>query len=139
MTPPAVVTNDVLVAVSDIPGLTVIVSKTFAVAPDASVAVTVSVIVRACVDEVEVKVDASLTKAVVGVDVSMVTPELRPEREKVFAPEPEAVVYTVVEAAFPAVTAIDVGPVNVGAALTMTVTKSRATPPAESVTVIVSK
>jgi hypothetical protein len=75
---------------------------------------------------------------VVGVDVSIVTPEFNPESEKVFAPDPDAVVYTVVEAARPAVIVTVAGPVRVGAALTMIVIISRALPPALSVTVTVS-
>jgi len=89
---PDVVVSDRAVAVSITAGLTVIVNVMRAVAPDASVEVTVSVIVRACVDEVEAKLEARRTKAVVGVEVSIVTPALSPESEKALAPEPEAVV-----------------------------------------------
>jgi hypothetical protein len=73
-------------------GLTVIVKVTRAVAPETSVAVTVSVIVRAWVVDAEVNVEARRTNAVVGVDVSIVTPELRPESENVLVPDPDAVV-----------------------------------------------
>jgi hypothetical protein len=50
------------------------------------------VIVRGWVVDVEVNVEARRTNAVVGVDVSIVTPELRPESENVLVPEPDAVV-----------------------------------------------
>jgi hypothetical protein len=89
---PDVVFTDRAVAVSITAGFTVIVNVIRAVAPDASVEVTVSVIVRATVAEVEVRVEARRTNAVVGVEVSTVTPALSPDNEKVFVPEPEAVV-----------------------------------------------
>jgi hypothetical protein len=101
--------------------------------------VTVSEIVLDCVVDTEVSVDANRTKAVAAVAVSIVIPETIGNREKVLLPVPPEVVNTVVDPALPAVTATVVGPVSVGAALTIIVTKRRATPPAESVTVIVSR
>jgi hypothetical protein len=89
---PDVVVRDSAVAVSITAGFTVIVNVIRAVAPDASVEVTVSVMVRATVAEVDVRVEARRTNAVVGVEVSIVTPALSPESEKIFVPEPEAVV-----------------------------------------------
>ena len=89
---PEVVVSERVVAVSITEGFTVMVRVIRAVAPDASVEVTVSVIVRGCVVDVEVRVDARRTNAVVGVEVSIVTPEFRPEIVNVFVPEPDAVV-----------------------------------------------
>ena len=89
---PEVVVSERVVAVSITAGFTVIVRVIRAVAPEASVEVTVSVIVRGCVADVEVRVDARRTNAVVGVEVSIVTPEFRPEIVNVFVPEPDAVV-----------------------------------------------
>jgi hypothetical protein len=66
---PDVVVRDSAVAVSITAGLTVIVNVIRAVAPDASVEVTVSVMVRATVAEVDVRVEARRTNAVVGVEV----------------------------------------------------------------------
>jgi hypothetical protein len=132
------VVRERVVAVSITAGFTVMVRVILAVAPEASVEVTVSVIVRGCVVDVELRVDARRTNAVVGVEVSIVTPELSPETENVFVPDPEAVVYTVVEDARPAVIETVVGPVSVGAALTIIVIINLAVPPALSVTVTVS-
>jgi hypothetical protein len=89
---PDVVVTDRAVAVSITAGFTVIVNVIRAVAPDASVAVTVSVMVRATVVDVDVSVDARRTNAVVAVEVSIVTPAFSPESEKDLVPEPEAVV-----------------------------------------------
>jgi hypothetical protein len=89
---PEVVVIERAVAVSTTAGFTVIVRVTLANAPEISVAVTVSVMVRGCVEDVDVRDEAKRTNAVVGVEVSIVTPALSPESEKVFAPDPDAVV-----------------------------------------------
>ena len=126
---PEVVVIEVAVAVSITVGLIVTVKVLVTVAPAISVAVTVSVITRDVVEFIEVRDVPRFTNAEFAVDVSIVTPKLRPDNVRVLVPVPLPAVKSVVVAAFPAVIVMDVGPVNVGAGLTIMVTKSLAVPP----------